>query len=88
MVYKNDLIHLKRVRLKRLTYNHSVTKPVNMTHCKWWNSCIVIQHTFSSSDYGIKHNLSLFKELVMFRLAYCLSVLNMDWNHDSRMEMK
>jgi len=28
-----------------LTYNHSVTKPVNMTHCKWWNSCIIIRHT-------------------------------------------
>jgi len=22
-----------------------VTKPVNMTHCKWWSSCIVIRHT-------------------------------------------
>jgi len=24
----------------------------------------------------------------VFRLAYGLSVLNMDWNHDSQMEMK
>jgi len=35
----------KSVRVKRLTYNHSVTKPVNMAHCKLWNSCIVIRHT-------------------------------------------
>jgi len=35
----------QRVCVNRLTYNHSVTKPVNMTHCKWWNSCIVIRHT-------------------------------------------
>jgi len=22
-----------------------IEKPVNMTHCKWWNSCIGIRHT-------------------------------------------
>jgi len=36
----------QRVRDKRLTYNHSVTKPVNMTLCKWWHSCATIGHTF------------------------------------------
>jgi len=35
----------QRVRVGRLTYSHSVTKPVNMTHCKWWNSCFYIRHT-------------------------------------------
>jgi len=35
----------QRVRVKRLTFNLSVTKPVNMTHYKRWNSCIVIRHT-------------------------------------------
>jgi len=35
----------QRVRDKRLTYNHSVTKPVNMSLCKWWNLCIIIGHT-------------------------------------------
>jgi len=34
-----------KVRVTRLTYSHSVTKPVTMTHCKWWNSCIGIRHT-------------------------------------------
>jgi len=33
-----------RVRVGRLTHSHSVTKPVNMTHCKWWNSCLYIRH--------------------------------------------
>jgi len=33
------------------------------------------------------NNLSQIKKLGVIRLAYCLSVLNMDWNHDSRMEM-
>jgi len=28
-----------------LTYNNSVTKPVNVTHWKWWYSCIVNRHT-------------------------------------------
>ena len=35
----------QRVRVKRLTYNHSVIKPDNITHCKLQNSCIVIRHT-------------------------------------------
>jgi len=30
---------------KRLTYSNSVIKPVNMNHCKWWNSCIGIRQT-------------------------------------------
>jgi len=34
-----------KVRVTRITYSHSVTKPVNMTHCKWWNSCIDIRHS-------------------------------------------
>ena len=42
----------------------------------------------TSSEYGYKHNLSQIKKLGVVRLAYCLSVLNMDWNNDSRMEMK
>jgi len=35
----------QRVRVKRLTYNRSVTKPVNIIDCKWWFSCICIRHT-------------------------------------------
>jgi len=33
------------VRVMLLTYSFSDTKPDNMTHCKWWNSCIGIRHT-------------------------------------------
>jgi len=45
MGYKPDLLHLKEFVFWSLTYSLSVTKPVNMTHCKWWNSCIGIWHT-------------------------------------------
>jgi len=30
----------QRVRVQRLSFNHSVTKPVNMIHRKCWFSCI------------------------------------------------
>jgi len=42
----------------------------------------------TSSEYGFKHNLSQIKKLGVFGFCYCLSVLNMDSNHDSRMEME
>jgi len=42
--YTHNLIHLKEFMLKRLIFGLSVTKPVNMTHCKLWNSCIGIRH--------------------------------------------
>jgi len=42
----------------------------------------------SISEYWFKHNLSQIKKLSVFRLTYCLTVLNMNWNHDSRMDMK
>jgi len=41
-----------------------------------------------SSEYGFKHNLPQIKKFVCLRLDYCLSVFNMDWKHDSRIEMK
>jgi len=41
-----------------------------------------------SSEYGFKHNLRQIKKFVCLRLAYCLSDLNMDRKHDSRIEMK
>jgi len=47
----------------RLTYSHSVTKPVNMTHCKWRNSCIGI---LICSEYGFKHNLHQIKKLCIY----------------------
>jgi len=40
------------------------------------------------SEYGLKHNLRQNKKLVCLRLSYCLSVLNMNCKHDSRIDMK
>jgi len=39
------------------------------------------------SEYGFKHNMRQIKKIVCLRLAYCLSVLNMDCKHDSHIEM-
>jgi len=46
---------------------------------------IVIQ--LIRSEYGFKHNLPQIKKFVCLRLAYSLSVLNMECKHDSQIEM-
>jgi len=55
--YKHDSIQLKELGFWRLIFSLSVTKPVNMTHCKWRYSYFSTLHIFFSSDYGFKHNL-------------------------------
>jgi len=35
---------LQSIAVKRKTSRRSVIIPVNMTHCKWWNSCIGFRH--------------------------------------------
>jgi len=61
-----------RLRVKRLTYSHSVTKPVNMTRYKWWNSCIGI---FISSEYGFKHNLHQINKFVCLKCIWSLQCI-------------
>jgi len=87
MGFKNDLIHLKEYLLSLWH-----TTNLKQTLLSWLTTSDEIRvltfdlHLTSSED-GFKHYLSQIKKFV-FRLAYCLSVLNMDWNHDSQMEMK
>jgi len=88
MGYKNDFIHLKVYVLN--VWHTTILWQSLLT---WLNASDEIRVLsfvihLTSSEIGFKLNLSQNKKLGVFRLAYCLSVLNMDWTHDSRMEMK
>jgi len=88
MGYKNDLIHLK---VYVLTFDIQSFCDKVCYH----DSLQVMKFVYCHSTYilpllnmGLNINLSQIKKLGVFRLAYCLSVLNMVWNHDSGMETK
>ena len=87
MGYKNDLIYLKGYVLG--VWHTTILWQSLLTWITASEEILVLSFDihFTSSEYVFNHNLRQIKEFV-FRLAYCLSVLNMDWNHDSQMEMK
>jgi len=88
MGYKNDLIHLKEYVLS--VWHTTILWQSLLTWLTASDEIRVFSFDIhlTSSEYGIKHNLSQIKKLGVFRLTYCLSVLNMVWDHNSRMEMK
>jgi len=47
-----------------------VTKPVNMTHCKWWNSCIGIRHTSYLFWIWVQTLLAPNQEISVFTLGF------------------
>jgi len=88
MGYKNDVIHLKEYLLS--VWHTTILWQTLLTWLSASDEVRVLASDIhlTSSEYGFKHNLNQIKELGVIRLDFCLSVLNMDWNHDSRMEMK
>ena len=88
MGYKYDLIHLKEYMLS--TWHTAILWQSLLTCLNGSdeNRVLAFEIQLICSEYGFKHNLRLIKEFVFLRLAYCLSLLNMDWEHDSRTEMK
>jgi len=88
MGYKNNWMHLK-VYVLNLWHTTILWQSL----LTWLTASDEIRVSsfdihITSSEYGFKQILSQMKNLGVVRLAYCLSVLNMDWNHDPRMEMK
>jgi len=88
MGYKYDLIHLKEYMLS--TWHTAILWQSLLTCLTGSNEIrvLVFDIHLICSEYGFKHNLRQIKEFVCSRFAYSLSVLNMDWKHDSRTEMK
>jgi len=88
MGYKNDLIHLKEDVIS--VWHTTILWQSLLTWLSASDEIRVLSLDIhlTSSEYGFKHNLRQIKKLGAVRLAYCLSVLNMVWKHDWRMEMK
>ena len=74
----------KRVRVRRLIYSHSNTKPVNILTASDEIRVLAFDVHLICSEYGVKHKLRKIKKFVCLRFAYCLSVLNMDRKHGSQ----
>jgi len=88
MGYKNYLIHLIEYVLS--VWHMTILWQSLLTWLTASDEIRVLSFDIhlNSSEYGFKHKLSQIKKFGVFCLAYCLSVFNMDRNHDSRMEMK
>jgi len=82
--YKHDLVHLKEYVLSAF-----LTVILRQSLLTWLTDSNIIRvlafdNHLICSEYGIKNNMSQIKKFVCLRLAYCLSVLNMDRKHDSQ----
>jgi len=88
MGYKNDLIHLKVYVLS--VWHTTILWQSLLTWLTASDGIRVLSFDIhlTSSEYWFKHNLNQIKKLGVFCMAYCLSVLNIDRNHGSRMAMK
>jgi hypothetical protein len=87
MGYKNDLIHLKEYVFS--VWHTTILWQSLLTWLTASDESRVLSFDIhlTSSEYGFKHNLSQIMKFVWF-IWLTVSVLNVDWYHDSRMEMK
>jgi len=88
MGYKNDLIHLKEYVLGPWHTANLWQSLLTCLTAKNEIRVLAFDIHLICSEYGLKHNLRQIKKFLCLRLAYCLSVLNMDSKHSSRIEMK
>jgi len=85
MVYKHDLIHLQKDVL------HAWHTIILWQSLLIWltasDEIRVFDIQLICPECGFKRNLRQINKFVCLRLAYCLSVSNMDCKHDSQMEV-